>query len=50
MEKMRDHAAELAAQDFDGYWLFVYESLPEKLLVNEWQIMKHAGISFIQDV
>lgn len=48
MKKLEDHAEVLAVNEFDQYWLFIFEVLPAGKLTDEWKPMKTAGISFIR--
>lgn len=49
MIKLVDHAKHLADEDFDEYWLFVYEVLPPDSLKDEWETMKRANITFLKN-
>ncbi len=50
LKKLKQHAKSLADNDdFDSYWPFIYEALPQEQLKDEWKPMKKAGISFIKD-
>jgi hypothetical protein len=42
-------AKELRDTNFDAYWLFVYEVLPESELIGEFKAIKKEKISFIKD-
>jgi len=46
---LRDYAKELLKNktDFGQNWLFIYEVLEESDLPDEWQVMKKAGVSFL---
>lgn len=49
LNALSDHARDLAkdSNDFDSNWLFVYESLTQEELHEEWKPLKRANISFI---
>jgi hypothetical protein len=51
-KKLKDHAKQLSSNDddFNRYWLFIYEVLPSHLLTEEWKPMKRAGVSFLMDL
>jgi hypothetical protein len=51
-KKLKDHAKQLSLNDddFNRYWLFIYEVLPSYLLTEEWKPMKRAGVSFLRDL
>lgn len=47
---LREHACALKKNDADleSNWLFVYETLPQSELPNDWKNLKKAGISFLK--
>lgn len=51
VNKLEDHARSLSMNDdFNQYWLFIYEVLPSSDLKDDWKPMKEAGVSFLKDV
>lgn len=44
----RDYAEYLKGNDFESYWLFVYEVLPSSFFENDWKTLKDNKISFIE--
>lgn len=54
IKKLKQHARDILEKsqtdnDFDKFWLFLYEALPMSKLKGEWKPMKRAGVSFIKD-
>ncbi|MDN8759770.1 hypothetical protein Q0M59_15445, partial [Staphylococcus aureus] len=48
-KKLTKLAKDLSKDNFDAYWLFIYEVLSkEQLSKQEWKAMKEKGISFIK--
>lgn len=47
VKPLNEKAMRLKNTDMDRYWLFCYEALTWGSLSNEWQLMKKAGVSFI---
>jgi len=47
MKKLKAYAKALKITDFDAYWLFTYEVLPQSELSGVWKLMKKSGVSFI---
>lgn len=48
LRKLKQHAKQLAENDFDEFWLFIYEALPCEQLKDDWKPMKKAGVSFVK--
>lgn len=48
IRKLKRHAKQLAENDFDEFWPFVYEALPQEQLKDDWKPMKRAGVSFVR--
>lgn len=48
LRKLKQHAKQLAENDFDEFWLFIYEALPREQLKDDWKPMKKAGVSFVK--
>ena len=48
LKEYKDHAKHLKNDDFDRYWLFVYEVLPWTELIDDYRIMKKNGLTFIK--
>ena len=49
LRKLKEHAKELSKEEFDQYWIFVYEVLPtDDLDDGDWKSIKKAGVSFIK--
>lgn len=48
LRKLKEIAKFLAGSDFNNYWLFVYEVLPQSELHDDWKVMKKAKVSFIK--
>lgn len=48
--KLKKHAIELSMtkDDLESNWLFVYEALDAKMLQDDWQTLKQAGVTFIR--
>lgn len=49
LKEYTDKATELKLIDFDRYWLYIYEVLPNTELIDEYKGMKKKGISFIKN-
>lgn len=49
LKKYKDKAKELAKNDFDRYWLFIFEILSHKDLNKEYKIMKKKKITFVRN-
>lgn len=47
VNKLTEHAKVLSETEFDRFWLFIYEILPEEELEGDWQDLKAAGVSFL---
>jgi hypothetical protein len=47
IKALKNNAKELS-DDFDQYWIFLYEALPVELLKDDWKPMKRASISFVK--
>ncbi|WP_104803273.1 RNA-directed DNA polymerase [Blautia marasmi] len=50
-KELKNHAKQLSKDidDFNQYWLFVYEVLPMSNLKDDWKPLKKAGVSFIKN-
>lgn len=48
LKEYKDEAKILNKDDFDRYWLFIYETLPWTELTNNFKTMKRKGLSFIK--
>jgi len=44
----KDHARTLHTSDFHQHWLFIYETLPQTDLLNEYKNMKRNGVTFVK--
>lgn len=49
LKPYKDLAELLKIDDFDEYWLFIYEVLAKDKLTKYWQKMKESRVSFVQD-
>ena len=49
LKEYKDCAKELKKDDFDRYWLFIYEVLPWSDLSDHYRIMKKDGLTFFKD-
>lgn len=48
VKNLRNYAEELKkTDDFDRYWMFIYEILPKSKLVGDWKPMKDKGVTFM---
>ncbi len=48
ISNLTQNARELIENDFDRFWIFIYEILSENDLSDEWKALKRGGISFIK--
>lgn len=48
IESLREKARELAGNDMERYWLFVYQALPKDELAGDFKAIKNKGISFLK--
>lgn len=48
LKEYKDHARILKVNDFDRYWLFIFETLGISELVDNYKIMKRNGLTFIR--
>jgi hypothetical protein len=48
LKEYKDLSKNLKKDDFDRYWLFIYETLPSSELSDNYKIMKENGLSFIK--
>lgn len=49
LSEYKDTAKTLKSNDFDRYWLYIYEVLSVNDLSGEYKTLKKAGISFVKD-
>ena len=49
VKELKKQAKELSENDFDEFWLFIYEALSCGMLKGEWKTLKRAKISFIKE-
>lgn len=49
LKPYKDLAELLKTDDFDEYWLFIYEVLAKDKLPKYWKKMKESSVSFVQD-
>ena len=47
VKALKKHARMLKKNDFDDFWIFVYEILPKSDLPGDWKPMKGNGITFL---
>lgn len=50
LKNLRELAKDLSKNDFDRYWIFVYEVLPQSELHDDWKGLKKAKVTFIKDM
>ena len=48
LKEYKDQSKILKKDDFDRYWLFIYETLPWTELTDNYRVMKKNGITFIK--
>jgi len=48
LSEYRDLAKKLKKNDFDRYWLFIYETLSNVDLADNYKVMKKMGLTFIK--
>lgn len=48
LKEYKDLSKNLKKDDFDRYWLFIYETLPWTELTDNYRIMKKKGLTFIK--
>lgn len=48
LKEYKDLSKSLKKNDFDRYWLFIYETLPWTELTDNYRIMKKKGLTFIK--
>lgn len=49
LKPYKDLAETLSTNDFDEYWLFIYEVLPKDKLTKYWKKMKERKVSFVDN-
>jgi hypothetical protein len=49
LKPYKDLAEYLKTDDFDEYWLFIYEVLAKDKLTKYWKKMKESKVSFVKD-
>ena len=45
---MANQAKLIKKDDFDRYWLYIYETLPWDILPDNYKVMKKGGLTFIK--
>ena len=48
LKEYKDLSKQLKQDDFDRYWLFIYETLSTQELMGNYRIMKQNGLTFIK--
>lgn len=48
LKEYKDHAKVLKSEDFDRYWIFIYELLPWNELTDNYRVMKGNNLTFIK--